>query len=167
MERTLVIIKPDGVERNLVGEIINYYEKGGLKITALKMTTVSKDLIEKHYPEDEEYMTIIGKKAEKAGDKVDDYVEFGRMVVKSLRNYLSRGPVVPMILEGENAIKKTREITGYTDPTTADKGTLRAELGTDSILKSNQENRATENLVHASGNPEEAEAEIKLWFGEN
>jgi len=166
MERTLLIIKPDGVERNLIGKIIDYYEKAGLKITAMKMLTVSKELVSKHYPEDPKWMEELGKKGEKAGEKVDNYMEYGQFVVRTLRDYLSMGPVVAIILEGENAIKKAREITGYTDPSAAEKGTLRGDLGEDSILKANKENRSAYNLVHASGNPEEAEREIKLWFGD-
>lgn len=166
MERTLLIIKPDGVERNLIGSIIKYYEDAGLKVTAMKMLKVSKELVSKHYPEDPKWMEELGKKGEKAGEKVDDYIEYGRFVVKTLRNYLSMGPVVAIILEGKNAISKAREITGYTDPSAAEKGTLRGDLGEDSILKANKENRSAYNLVHASGDKKEAEREIALWFGE-
>lgn len=164
MEKTLVIIKPDGVERNLIGKIISYYEKAGLKIKALEMVNVSKELIEKHYPETEEYCRSIGEKAKNAGNPVDDVVEYGRMIVNQLKKYLTRGPVVKMIIEGENAVQKVREITGFTDPLQAEKGTIRGDLGIDSIAKANSENRATENLIHASGNKEEAEKEISLWF---
>jgi len=164
MERTLVVVKPDGVEKNLIGKIISYYEKGGLKVTSMEMCTVSEDLINKHYPEEENYVRSIGEKAKNAGNEVDDVVEYGRMIVHQLKKYLTRGPVVKMIIEGDDAIKKVRAITGFTDPSQAEKGTLRGDWGTDSIAKANTEGRATENLVHASGNPEEAEKEIALWF---
>lgn len=164
MEKTLVIIKPDGVERNLIGKIIDYYEKADLKVTAMEMLSVSKELIDKHYPENEDYVRSIGEKAKNAGNPVDDVLEYGRNIVHQLKKYLTRGQVVKMILEGENAVKKTRDITGFTDPSQAEKGTLRSDLGIDSIAKANSEGRTTENLVHASGNPEEAEREIALWF---
>ncbi|MBI2545541.1 MAG: nucleoside-diphosphate kinase [Candidatus Aenigmarchaeota archaeon] len=164
-EKTLVVIKPDGVERNLIGEIIRRYESDGLRIVALKMLTVSKNLISEHYPSEDEYLISIGKKSEKAGDVVKDYREQGLMIVTAMRNYMTSGPVAAMVIVGENAIKRVREITGYTDPTTAEKGTIRGDLGQDSILKANSEKRPVKNLIHASGNKEEAEKEIKLWFG--
>lgn len=164
-EKTLVVIKPDGVERNLIGEIIRRYESDGLRIVALKMLTVSKNLISEHYPSEDEYLISIGKKSEKAGDVVKDYREQGLMIVTAMRNYMTSGPVAAMVIVGENAIKRVREITGYTDPTTAEKGTIRGDLGQDSILKANLEKRPVKNLIHASGNKEEAEKEIKLWFG--
>ncbi len=165
-EQTLVLIKPDGVQRNLIGKIIAYYEAAGLKITALKMLRVSQQLISRHYPEEDEYMISLGKKSEKAGDKILDYKEQGRMIVHGLRKYLTEGPVVAMIIEGEEAIQKVRKITGYTDPASAEKGTIRGDLGVDNILKANSEKRSVRNLIHASGNREEAEHEIKLWLPE-
>lgn len=165
-QQTLIIIKPDGVERNLIGKIISYYEEAGLKVVKLKMMTASKDLIMRHYAEDEEYMKSIGKKSRDAGNKVDDILEYGRMIVQSLRDYMTSGPVVAMVLGGGNdTIARAREVTGFTDPTQADKGTIRGDLGQDSIAKANSEGRPTKNLIHASGTPEEAGKEIDLWFG--
>lgn len=164
MEKTFVIIKPDGVERNLIGEIIKRYEENDLKITDMEMTTASSEIISKHYKENEDYLISIGEKARNAGAKVDDVVEYGRKIVIGLRNYLSRGPIVKMIIEGDDAIQKVRKITGFTDPTLADKGTIRGDLGTDSIAKANTEDRPTENLIHASGNTKEAQEEMALWF---
>lgn len=165
MEKTLVIIKPDGVERALTGEIIRRYESQSLHLTNLKMVTASKHLIEKHYPEENDYLISLGKKSEKAGDKITDYRAQGLKIVRGLREYMTRGPVVAMIFEGHDAIKRVRQITGYTDPSTAEKGTIRGDLGEDSILKANSEGRPVRNLIHASGTPEEAEKEIRLWFG--
>ena len=167
IQQTLIIIKPDGVERNLIGKIISYYEEAGLKVIKLKMMQADRELIMKHYVEDEEYMKAIGQKSKDAGNPVDDILEYGRMIVQSLRDYMTSGPVVPMVLEGEGeAIALARKVTGFTDPTQADKGTIRGDLGNDSMAKANGEGRPTKNLIHASGNPEEAEKEIKLWFEE-
>lgn len=163
-QRTLVLIKPDGVKRNLIGEIINRFEKGGLKVVDMKMFTASAEKLEEHYPADEEYLRILGEKSQAAGDQIDDVVEQGRKIVTSLRTFMSSGPIVAMILEGEEAIPTVRQITGYTDPSKADPGTIRGDLGEDSILKANSENRPVYNLIHASGNPEEAEKEIQIWF---
>ncbi len=166
-QKTLVLIKSDGVRRNLIGKVISYYEEGGLKLVALKMMDAPEELLKKHYPEDEEYMASLGKKSEKAGDKIDNYIELGRMIVYGLRKYLQEGPIVAMILEGgDDAIVKVRQITGYTDHSTAEKGTIRGDLGEDTILEANRDNRPVYNLIHASGNLQEAEQEIKLWFPE-
>lgn len=164
MERTLVIIKPDGVKRNLIGEIIRRYEKEGLRVVGMKMVEVPNDVIEKHYPADDKYVISLGKKSEAAGDVIDDYYTQGMMIINGLREYLTEDPVVALVLEGEDAIKKVRAITGYTDPASAEKGTIRGDLGEDSILKANKEKRPVKNLVHASGTPEEAEREIDIWF---
>lgn len=164
IQRTLVLIKPDGVQRNLIGEIIKRFEDAGLTVVELKMLEVSRELISAHYPEDEEYMIAIGKKSEAAGDKVESYLEQGRMVVNSMRDFMISGPIVAMVLEGEEAVPKVRKVTGYTDPASADKGTIRGDLGEDSIQAANKEKRPVKNLIHASGTPEEAEKEIKLWF---
>lgn len=164
IQQTLIIIKPDGVERNLIGKIISYYEEAGLKVVKLKMVQADRDLIMRHYEEDVEYMKAIGQKSKDAGNEVEDILEYGRMIVQSLRGYMTSGPVVPMVLEGEDAIALARKVTGFTDPTQADKGTIRGDLGNDSIAKANGEGRPTKNLIHASGNPEEAAKEIGLWF---
>src|SRR6185503_18625020 len=100
LQRTLVLIKPDGVKRNLVGEIIKRFEDSGLTVVDLKRLVVSRELISKHYPEDEDYMIAIGKKSEAAGDKVESYIEQGRMVVNAMRDFMTSGPVVAMVLEG-------------------------------------------------------------------
>lgn len=167
IQKTLVLIKPDGVERNLIGEIINRFEKNGLKVVKIEMLTASGEILAKHYPSDEDYLRIIGEKSKAAGDAVDNVVEQGRKVVNALKTFMSSGPIVKMILEGEDAIANVRKITGYTDPAKADPGTIRGDLGEDSILQANGEGRPVYNLVHASGTPEEAEAEINLWFGQN
>lgn len=164
MERTLVVIKPDGVEQGHIGKIIGYYEKNGLKVTQMEMTSLTKEFVSKHYPDTPEYCKSIGQKAKDAGELVKNIEEYGRHIVKTLQDYLTEGPVVKMVIEGENAVSEVRRITGFTDPSKADTGTVRGDHGLDSIAKANSEGRATRNLVHASGNPEEAEVEIKLWF---
>lgn len=164
VQKTLVIIKPDGVKRNLIGKIINYYEEGGLVVKALKMMQADPEQVKKHYPEDEEYLRSIGEKSQKSDPSITDLVGQGRKVVGWLQDYLTMGPVVAMILEGEEAIPLVRKITGFTDPTQADKGTIRGDLGEDSIIKANSENRPCYNMIHASGNTEEAATELQIWF---
>ena len=168
-EKTLVVIKPDGVQRNLIGKIISYYEAGGLKITQMKIIHVSKDFIAKHYVSEKWYLLSLAEKGKKAGEKLgteQKQLDYGMMIVNGMRSYMTSGPVVAMIIEGEDAIKKVRAITGYTDPSAADKGTIRGDMGIDSILAANKEKRPVRNLIHASGNKEEAEQEIALWLSE-
>jgi nucleoside-diphosphate kinase len=166
MQRTLVLIKPDGVKRNLIGEIVNRFERAGLVLHELRLMTAEEEVLQKHYPEEEEYLISIGKKSEAAGDKIDNHLEHGRKIVLGLREYLKSGPIVAMVLEGPDAITLVRKITGYTDPASADQGTIRGDLGEDSIKAANSEGRPVQNLIHASGNPEEAAKEIQLWFGD-
>ena len=162
-QETLVILKPDALEQNKIGTIIKYYEDQGLQILDMKYyPKVEQDRLKTHYPDT--MALSIGKKAQAAVPTITDPQAHGMGVLTALRSYFSRGPVLAIKIGGENAIKEVRRITGYTDPSTAEKGTVRGDLGTDSIAKSTEEHRAVENLIHASGNPEEAEAELKLWL---
>ncbi len=162
-QQTLILIKPDGVSRNLIGDVINRYEKAGLIVKQLRMLQAPMEVIDRHYPMDEDYLRSIGEKSVKAGENVTDTVEQGRKVVTWLRDFIQSGPIVAMILEGEEAVPLARKVTGYTDPSSADEGSIRGDLGTDSILEANKDGRPVYNLIHASGNPEEAEFEIGIW----
>ena len=162
-QETLVILKPDALERNKTGNVIKYYEDAGLKVLDIKFyKKVTKERLTIHYPDT--MALSIGKKAKAAVPSIKDAEAHGLNVLTALRGYFSRGPVLAVKLGGEDAIKEVRRITGYTDPSTADKGTVRGDLGVDSIAKSTEEGRAVENLIHASGNPAEAEAELALWL---
>lgn len=165
LQRTLIFIKPDAMERNLADEIIKRYKKVGLKVIRKKKMMAPNDIVEKHYPMDRDYLKSIGEKTIAAGQKVESAEDQGRKVVTWLRRFITSGPIVVLILEGENAIDIARKVTGFTDPSTAEKGTIRGDLGTDNILKANMEGRPVYNLIHASDSLEEAEKEIKLWFG--
>lgn len=146
-QRTLVILKPDVLERALVGEIIQRFERVGLKIVAMKETLPSKELCRAHYEN-------IGGLATRLGEKVYRQVE----------KYMTRGPVIAMVLEGVEAQSLVRKIIGPTEPKSAPPGTIRGDYAHMSYDYSNANNIAIENLVHASGSIEEAEQEIKLWF---
>ncbi|NQT08329.1 nucleoside-diphosphate kinase [Candidatus Bathyarchaeota archaeon] len=161
-EETLVILKPDALERKLIGSIIQRYEEAGLDVLDLHITKVDEELITKHYPST--MARSLGEKAQKATSGITDPVAHGMKVLERLRVYFTRGPVLAMRIGGEGAIKAVRRATGYTDPLTAENGTIRGDYGVDSLSKSTEEKRAVENLVHASGNPEEARVELELWF---
>lgn len=166
LQQTLIIIKPDGVAGGFTDEIIKRYEAVGLKVVKRKDIMAPLEIVEKHYPMDPEWLRAIGEKTIAAGQAVTSAEDQGRKVVGWLRNFITSGPVVVMVLEGEDAVAVARKTTGFTDPQTAEKGTIRGDLGTDSILRANAEERPVYNLIHASGNPEEAAKEIQLWFPE-
>ncbi len=146
-QRTLVLIKPDGVIRNLVGKIIMRFEDAGLKIIGMKMVWVDDEFAKKHYRED------IAKK-------------HGERVRKDLIKYIKEGPVVAMILEGVDAIKVTRKIVGSTYPNESAPGTIRGDFAHISRDYANANEISVRNLIHASANQEDAEIEIPLWFKE-
>lgn len=177
MERTVVLVKPDGVKRGLVGEIIGRFEKVGLKIVAMKMVWVDEAHVRKHYPVTrEDWIKSIGERAletykEYGYDPKEDLADtdpmaMGKLMVKWLVDLLTSGPVVAMVLEGNYAIKTVRKITGHTFPDKAAPGTIRGDLSSEWGLTFKNK-RAAHNLVHASGNKEEADFEIKLWFKES
>lgn len=166
LQQTLIIIKPDGVSRGFTDEIIRRYEAAGLKVVKRKDMMAPLEIVEKHYPMDPQYLRSIGEKTIAAGQAVTSAEDQGRKVVSWLRKFITSGQVVVMILEGEDAVAKARMITGFTDPSTADKGTIRGDLGTDNILDANREERPVYNLLHASGSLAEAKKEIALWFPE-
>jgi len=162
-EETLVILKPDALERRLVVEIIKRYESAGLEVLDIRFVPkVGEDLINRHYPES--MARGLGEKARKASPEIEDLVAHGMNVLERLRRYVTRGPVIAIRMGGEDAIQTVRRVTGYTDPASAEKGTIRGDYGADSLVKSTEEGRAVENLVHASGNHEEARSELALWF---
>ncbi len=166
VQRTLIIIKPDGVAGGFTDEIIKRYEAAGLKVVKRKDMMAPQDLVEKHYPMDPSYLRLIGEKTIAAGQAVTSAEDQGRKVVGWLRQFITSGPIVVMVLEGEDGVALARKVTGFTDPSTAESGTIRGDLGTDNILDANREERPVYNLIHASGSLEEAEKEIKLWFGD-
>lgn len=166
LQQTLIIIKPDGVKGGFTDEIISRYEAVGLKVIKRKDMMASLPIVEKHYPMDADYLRSIGEKTIAAGQQVASAEDQGRKVVTWLRKFITSGPIVVLLLEGEDAVTVAREVAGFTDPATAEKGTIRGDLGTDNILDANREERPVYNLIHASGSPEEAKKEIQLWFGE-
>ncbi len=175
MERTLVLLKPDAVQRGLVGEIVSRFEKAGLKLVATKMVWPDRELAEKHYPKSrQEFIKGMGHKTlenhEEEGQNVSvifgtgDPHAIGLQLQKWLVDFLVSGPVIAIVLEGINAIKLARDIAGHTIPAKAEQGTIRGDYSDDSAIKANAEKRSIKNLVHASGSQEEANLEIDLWF---
>jgi nucleoside-diphosphate kinase len=175
-ERTFVLLKPDGVIRGLIGEIIKRFEQRGLKIIALKMVKPSRDFVAKHYSGSEEWLKGMGQKtldsfaersinAEQAMGTADP-LKIGRIIQQWNVDYLSMGPVVAMVIEGVYAITAVRKIVGFTIPAQADVGTIRGDYSIDSNNAATFERRSTKNLIHASGDEQEADHEIRHWFSD-
>ncbi len=174
VEQTLVLIKPDGVQRGLVGEIIKRFEQRGLKIVGMKLTSVEEEFAKKHYPVTEEWYSKVGKNTlddcEKYGIDAEENMgtknpaEIGKKVHKWNVDFLTSAPVVAMVLEGPHAIENVRKMAGETVPNLAQIGTIRGDFTGVSAISSNIKNKAIYNLVHTSKNKEEAEFEINLWF---
>lgn len=169
-ERTLVIIKPDGIQRTLIGEIIGRYERIGLKLTGMKLMVPTEEMVSKHYTLDPGWLQAVGEKSIKGFvDKGQtppstDPIAIAHNILGRLVTYLTSGPVIAMVWQGAHAVKIVRKITGGTEPLTSDVGTIRGDYVLDSYQMSETDNRSIRNLVHASGSVKEAEDEIKHWF---
>lgn len=170
-EKTLVVIKPDGVQRSLIGDIIKRYERVGLKLIGLKMLVPTPDFVEKHYTVDPNWKKISGEKSIKSyTDKglkhpvSDDPIKVMDVVLDKLKKYMASGPVIAMAWQGAHAVGVVRKITGGTEPRSSDVGTIRGDWVLDSYEMADGDNRAVRNLIHASGTVTEAEAELALWF---
>ena len=148
IEQTLVVIKPDGVERQLTGKIFTRFEDAGLKIVGLKLVHVDKKMAMSHYTED---------LAQRRGEHVR----------KVMVDYISQGPVVAMVIEGVNSIEVVRKMTGDTEPRTAQPGTIRGDFTHMSFAHADSGKDPVKNVIHASSSKEDADREIPLWFKEN
>ena len=147
IEKTLVVIKPDGIKRGLVGEIIKRIERTGLKIIAIKMTWIDKDFAEEHYSDIKE--------------------RYDKRILNNLTEYVREGPVIAICFEGVEAISLVRKIIGSTYPNEANPGTIRGDYCHISKDYANKHNKRVGNLIHASADKKDAEKELKLWFSVN
>jgi nucleoside-diphosphate kinase len=174
MERTLVLIKPDAFKRGLVGEIISRFERVGLTLEGMKILNATIEIVEKHYPDDKNWLRSVGKKTIDTYEKynlniiedlgTNDALKIGKLVRKWLIQHLTSGPVSVLILSGNHAVEIVRKIVGNTVPLFAELGTIRGDFSIDSPDLSAREKRVLLNLVHASETIEEAKREISLWF---
>ena len=170
-ERSFIIIKPDGVQRGLMGEIISRIERSGLKFTGIKLIKATADQCWTHYNKDDAWFQAKGEKIvkqrEEAGMSVDKpAIEYGRDIIGQLVTFMTCSPVVAMVVEGNAAVGIVTKLVGGTEPLTSDVGTIRGDLTLDSYDLAGLDGRAVRNLIHCSDKPEEAEREIKIWFKE-
>ncbi len=173
-ERTLVIIKPDGIQRGLIAEVIKRYEQIGLKLVGIKMMVPTRELIEQHYTLDPEWRVKTGLKTINAYKErglkhpiSDDPVKVTAVILEKLVAYMTKGPIIAMVWQGAHAVQIVRKLTGGTEPLTSDVGTIRGDFVLDSYGMSDHDGRAVRNIVHASGSDKEAQDEIAHWFTKN
>jgi len=171
-EQTLIIIKPDGVQRSLVGEIIHRFERVGLKLVAMKFMVPEAKQIEEHYTLDPEWKRKVGEKSiesyKKKGETppATDPLEIGDVVIDRLKNYMTSGPVMVMAWQGARAVALARKLVGGTEPLSSDVGTIRGDFVLDSYSMADNDDRAIRNLIHASGSVDEAKQELAHWFSD-
>ncbi len=170
-ERSFVIVKPDGVQRGLVGEIVRRFENTGLKLVYMNLELLDEKKLWEHYGKDDAWFTRKGQgiadDRAKAGMSVDkEPIEYGKDIIRALVKFMTCGPVVVMVWEGNQAVAVVKKLVGGTEPATSDVGTIRGDLTLDSYAISAIDDRAVRNLIHCSDAPEEAEREIKLWLSE-
>ncbi|MEK7462581.1 MAG: nucleoside-diphosphate kinase [Patescibacteria group bacterium] len=168
-ERSLVLLKPDTVQRSLVGEVVKRFENTGLKISAMKMIVPTEAQLLTHYNKDDAWYQrkgegIVAELTAQGKEITKEPVEYGKDIIRTIVRYMTAAPVVAMILEGNKAVSVVTKIVGTTEPATSDVGTIRGDYTVDSYFHATYENRAVRNLVHQSESPEEAEREIAIWF---
>ncbi len=173
-EKTVILIKPDGVKRGLIGEIISRIEKRGLKIISLEMFQATREQIDEHYPKDKKWIRRLGEKTLKNYKDygfdakkelgTDEPMEIGQKVRAWLIDYMTSGPMIKMVVKGIHAIKMVRKLAGKTMPSEAEMGTIRGDFSVDDATAANRDKRAIHNILHVSETSEEAEHELNFWF---
>lgn len=178
IERTFVMIKPDGIKRGLVGKIFSRFEDAGLKLVASRMIKPTEEQALGNYPKDNaEWLVKMGEKTylnynndvNAIGKDMGatDKLEIGKIILDNLVRYITSGPVILMVWEGNHAVKVVRKIAGQTDPTIADSGTIRGSYGFDTPMLAVKSGRIVfQTILHISDSAEESEREIKHWFGD-
>ena len=174
-ERTFVMLKPDAVQRSLIGELIKRFERTGLKCSAMKMFMADEERIFAHYNKDDAWFLAKGNRTvedlkEQGLEVTKEPIEYGKDIIKANANFMMQAPLIAMVWEGNQAATVIKKIVGSTEPATSDVGTIRGDLTVDSYSHSSYEDRAVRNLIHCTDpedGPEEADREINLWFKES
>ena len=172
IERTLILVKPDVIQRQIFGEVLSRFERKGFKIIAMRMLNATKEQVAEHYTDEEAYLIEVGEKAKKSaiarGEDVSDWnsLERGKIIRKHNVVYLTCGPIIAMVLEGHGVISGVRKTLGSTSPASGDIGTIRDDYSFDTFALADYVSRATRTMIHASDSVENAKREIKIWFKE-
>ncbi len=170
-ERTFVIIKPDAIQRGLVGEIIKRIENTGLKLIAMKLANATEEKLLVHYNKDDVWFNKQGQRLvdqrHAAGLPVDkEAIEYGKDIIRALIKFMTCSPLIMMVWEGNQAVGIVKKIVGATEPLSSDGGTIRGDYTLDSYELANLDDRAIRNLIHCSDPVADAEREIPIWFSE-
>lgn len=171
VERTLILAKQDAIHRGLVGDIIQRFEQKGMKIVGMRLVIPSKEMVEKHYPDDDAMWTLTGERTiqtwmEKGKEVSDSPLTIGKRIREWNISSLANHPIIAMVFEGYHAVEVGRKIVGHTEPRQAQPGTIRGDFSVESYDLADYNKRPLINLVHAAGKPHEAEREIRVWFKE-
>jgi len=166
IEKTLVLIKPDGILRGITGEIISRFERVGLKISAIKMIQAKRETLEKHYFKDNEWLTKKGELFKKKLNLPEDTnpIPVGKQIIEGLIQDMQVSPIIAIVLEGHNAVMTVKRLTGPTNIDEAMPGTIRGDYSHDTFELANRSNRPNLTIVHATDDPEVAQKEIDFWF---
>lgn len=168
-ERSLILLKPDTVQRSLIGEIVGRFERVGLKLAALKLTMATEAQLLAHYNKDDAWYQrkgegIVADMKTHGMAVTKEPIEYGKDIIRNMVRYMTVAPVVAIICEGNQSVAVIKKLTGTTEPSTSDVGTIRGDFTVDSYSHATIENRGVRNLIHCSESVEEAEREITLWF---
>ena len=168
-ERTLVILKPDTLQRSLVGDILKRIELTGLKLVALKMVKATEQQLLDHYAKDDEWFMKKGvqrtEQMKSKGIPVErEVIEYGKDIIRGNVAFMTASPVIVMVWEGNKAVGIVKKLVGGTEPLTSDVGTIRGDLTLDSYDLSDTEGRAIRNLIHCTDNPDETQREMDVWL---
>lgn len=171
-ERSLFLIKPDGIQRGLIGEIISRIERTGLKFVAFKMLIPDEDKCWKHYNKDDAWFMEKGERTikdrQEQGLPVEkEAIEYGKDILRGNVELLTSGPLLAMVIEGNEAVSVVKKLVGDTESYTSPVGTIRGDLSTDSFKLASESGRALRNTVHCSDSPAEGQRETALWFDES
>jgi nucleoside-diphosphate kinase len=170
-ERTFVILKPDTIQRALMGELIGRFERAGLKTVAMRFGVADEKIFWKHYNKDDAWFekkggNIVREREANNMPIEKEAIEYGKDIIRALVKFMTCGPVLMMVLEGNQAVGVVKKLVGGTEPSTSDVGTIRGDFTLDSYNIAAIDDRAVRNLVHCSDEVSEAEREIGLWFDE-
>jgi len=172
-ERTLLLMKPDVLQRQIVGEIISRFERKGFKIIGMKMLSATREQVGEHYIADEEYLIETGEKAKNGaiarGEDISSWnsLERGKIIRQRNIDYLTCGPIIAIVLEGFGVVTQVRKVLGGASPADSDIGTIRDDYSLDTYALADYISRSTRTMLHASDSVENADRELKIWFKES
>jgi nucleoside-diphosphate kinase len=173
-QQALIIIKPEAVQRGLIGKVVKRFEQVGMTIVGFKFVWATEEQVKNHYPSRDDWFKKVGERtltnyAKKGLDAkkilgTEEAIEIGKMVKRWLIDYLRESPILLMVVEGFEGIEVVRKLAGNTIPLYAAPGTIRGDFSIDNIDLANSNNRPLRNIIHASDNLEDAKKEVNLWF---